>query len=131
VDSIFRLMCGIRIRKSEINPEPMEHSLTGDSSHGDPLCSEAPQGATKQNPYSSEASGTPARWEEHLSLYCPSSESLEVLEGEVGTLDPRSRKDSCSGCLPKSGIGRSGSQRLSGTAGRQPQQDPHKSRASA
>ena len=64
----------------------MERSLTGDSSHGDPICSEALQGATKQNPYSSETSGTPARWEEHLSTYSPSSENLEVLAGKVGTL---------------------------------------------
>jgi len=62
----------------------MERSLTGHS--------EAPQGTTKQNPYSSEASETPARWEEHLSPYSPCSENLEVLAGKVGTLDPPGQK---------------------------------------
>ena len=84
VDRIFCLTCRTRIKKSGINPEPMEHSLIGhsskdtkeDTSHGDPLCLEALQGATKQDPCSSEASGTPARWEEHLSLCSLSSENL-------------------------------------------------------
>jgi hypothetical protein len=70
------------------------NTLTGDSDHGDPLCLEALQRATKQNPYSSEASGTPTRWEEHLSPYSPSSENLEVLAEKVGTMDhPKQKRE--------------------------------------
>jgi hypothetical protein len=83
-----------------MNPEPMERSLTGESSHGDLHCSEAPQGTTKQSPYSLEASGTPARWEEHLSPYSPSSENLEVL-AEKAPWIPRSRKENHSGSAEK------------------------------
>jgi len=70
----------------------MERSLSGDFSHGDLHCLQALQGATKQSPYSLEASGTPARWREHLSPYSSSSEDLEVLAGKGGILDPPEQK---------------------------------------
>ena len=57
------------IRKSEINPEPKEHSFTrdssrnakGGSSHGDPLCLVAAQGAIEQDPSPCKASGATTR----------------------------------------------------------------------
>lgn len=87
----------------------MEQSLTGDSSkdskespsHGELLCSKAPQGATKQNPPSSEASETSASWQEHLPLCSPSPENFEVLAEKVGTLDLKSRKKNRSGAAKK------------------------------
>ena len=59
---------GNRIRKSEINPEPKEQSLTRDScryakwgpSHGELLCLEAAQRVTKQEPSPSKA-----KWDSH------------------------------------------------------------------
>jgi len=87
----------------------MKHSLTGDSSkdskespsHGELLCLKAPQGATKQNPLSSEASETPASWQEHLPLCSPSSENFEVPAEKVGTLDLKSSKKNRSGAAKK------------------------------
>ena len=109
LDFFSPLTRGTTSEKTEINQEPMEHSLTGDSSkdskespsHGDLLCSKAPQGATKQNPLSSEASETPASWQEHLPLCSPSSENFEVPAEKVGTLDLKSRKKNCSGAAKK------------------------------
>jgi hypothetical protein len=83
----------------------MEHSLTGESSkdskkspsHGELLCFKAPQGATKQNPLSSEASETPTSWQEHFSLCSPSSKNLKVPAEKVGTIDLKSRKKNHSG----------------------------------
>jgi hypothetical protein len=97
------------IERTEINQEPMECSLTWDSSkdsketpsHGELLCSKAPQGATKQNPLSSEASETPASWQEYLPLCSPSSENFEVLAEKGGTLNLKSRKKNCSGAAKK------------------------------
>ena len=61
----------------------------------------APQGADKQNPLSTEASETPARWQEHLFLCSPSSENLEVPAEKAGTLQLKSRKKNCSGADKK------------------------------
>ena len=101
----FPLTHGTTIQRTVINQEPMECSLTGDSSkdskespnHGELLCMKAPQGTTEQNPLSSEASENPASWQEHLPLCSPSSENFEVLAEKVGTLDLKSRKKNCSG----------------------------------
>jgi hypothetical protein len=68
----------------------MEHSLTGDfskdfkkgPSHGELLCSEALQKATRQNPLSSEASEIPAIWKNTYPLF----------------LYPEDVKESKSGC---------------------------------
>ena len=40
-------------------------------------------------------------WDEHLFLWSPSSENLEVLTEEVGILDFKSRKKNCSGAAKK------------------------------
>ena len=82
--SFFPLTSGISIEKTEINPESMEHFLTGDSSkdskegtsHGELLCLEALQGATEHNPLSFEVNETPASWEEHLPL---ADQALRIL----------------------------------------------------
>jgi len=87
----------------------MERSLTGDSSkdskespsHGELLCLKGLQGATNQNPLSSEASETPASLQEHLPLCSPSSENSEVPAEEVGTLDLKSIKKNRSGAAKK------------------------------
>jgi hypothetical protein len=68
---------------------------------GELLCSEVLQGATEQNPLSSEASEmTPASWEEHLSPCSPNSDNPDVV-AEVGTLDLKSRKKKCCGASKK------------------------------
>jgi len=67
MDWIFSHTYEISISKTVNIPELMECSLTGDSSkdskggsgQGELLCSEAPQGATEQNPCSHGASETP------------------------------------------------------------------------
>ena len=68
--------------------------------HGELLCSEAPQGANEQHPLSSEASETPARWEEHFSPCSPNSDNPDVL-AQDGTLDLKSRKKNRSGASKK------------------------------
>jgi len=60
------------------------------------------EGATKLDPCSSEASGTPTRWEEHLSPCRPSSENLKMLAVKVSTLDLQNRKRN----LPRPGLQR-------------------------
>ena len=105
----FLLTHRTTIEKNDINQEPMECSLNEDSSnnskespsHGERPCSKAPQGATEQNPLSSEASKTPASWQEHLSLCSPSSDNFEVLAEKVGTLNLNSRKKNHSGAAKK------------------------------
>ena len=68
--------------------------------HGELLYSEALHGASEQNPLSSEASETPASWEECLSPCSPNSNNPDVL-AEVGTLDLKSRKKNHSGMSKK------------------------------
>ena len=90
------------------------------------MCSEAPQGATIQDPCSSEASGTATRREEHLSPCSPSSENLEVL-AEVSTLDLQNRNKNHSGTAKKQvRKARLAEAPVGEAAGGQPQQGPQK-----
>ena len=65
---------GKKIDKLKIDPELEKRSLTGafdkdsrgGSTCGDPLCPEAPQGATEQNRHSPGTGETPASWDVRL-----------------------------------------------------------------
>ena len=101
------LMCLLFIKLNK--PELMEHSLTGDSSkdskigssQGEPLCSVALQGATKQNLSSPGTSETLVSWEEHLSPSSPSSADLKMLAEKAGTLDLKNMNKNNSGATKK------------------------------
>jgi hypothetical protein len=100
---------GMKIDKLKIDPELEERSLTGDSdkdssggsSCGDPLCPEAPQGATEQNPHSPGTGETPASREERLLSGMDHPGKLEVLTEKVGTLDLQGQKKNRSGAAKK------------------------------
>ena len=93
----------------KIDLELEERSLTGDSnkdsrggsSYRYPLCPEAPQGATEQNPHSSGTGETPASREESLLLGMDHPGNLKVLTEKVGTLILRGQKKNCSGAAKK------------------------------
>ena len=79
----------------KIYQELEARSLTGDSNkeskgggsnYGDPPCSEAPQGATGQNPQLPGTGETPASQGEHLLSGTYNAENLEVLTEKADTL---------------------------------------------
>jgi len=83
---------GNKIRNFAVNPE-LKDCSTG-------LCSEAPQEATEQDPYPSEAGGTPARWKEQLASYSEISENL-VSSEKVSILGLQNRQKNRSGAAKR------------------------------
>jgi hypothetical protein len=77
---------------TEKKSEQMESSAVWASDKGS--CSEAPEGATGQEPVESRTGGTPLIEEEHLSG-SQTSENLEGLTGKVCSLGLRFSKNCC------------------------------------
>ena len=132
---IFLYTCGTKTDMFRLSQKPEERSLTGDanidskegSSSSDPLCSEAPQGATEQNSDLPGTRGTQAKWAEHLLLGSESSGNLEVLAERVGILDLQNKKKNCSGAAKKRARKTRLAEAPAGNSARvQPQQVPPK-----